>query len=56
MFANVMPLAQTQCEVACDVAVLPRNVENSPRHLFGSEHPVEQNYGTLCKAAKTASG
>ncbi|KGF79051.1 phosphohydrolase [Massilia sp. JS1662] len=40
-FANVMPLAQMQCEVAGDVAVLlglPGDVENSLRHLFGSHH------------------
>ena len=40
-FANVMPLAQMQCEVAGDIAVLlglPGDVENSLRHLFGSHH------------------
>jgi HD-GYP domain-containing protein (c-di-GMP phosphodiesterase class II) len=36
---NVLPLAQMQCEVAGDIAVLlglPGEVENSLRHLFGS--------------------
>jgi HD-GYP domain-containing protein (c-di-GMP phosphodiesterase class II) len=36
---NVLPLAQMQCEVAGDIAVLlglPGDVENSLRHLFGS--------------------
>ncbi|WP_075794279.1 HD domain-containing phosphohydrolase [Massilia putida] len=40
-FANVLPLAQMQCEVAGDIAVLlglPGDVENSLRHLFGSHH------------------
>jgi HD-GYP domain-containing protein (c-di-GMP phosphodiesterase class II) len=40
-FANVMPLADMQCEVAGDIAVmlgLPDDVENSLRHLFGSHH------------------
>jgi DNA-binding CsgD family transcriptional regulator len=40
-FANVTPLAQMQCEVAGDIAVMlgvPGDVENSLRHLFGSHH------------------
>jgi HD-GYP domain-containing protein (c-di-GMP phosphodiesterase class II) len=40
-FANVLPLAQMQCEVAGDIAVLlglPGDVEHSLRHLFGSHH------------------
>jgi len=40
-FANVLPLAQMQCEVAGDIAVLlglPGDVEESLRHLFGNHH------------------
>ena len=40
-FANVLPLAQMQCEVAGDIAMLmglPGDVEDSLRHLFGSHH------------------
>jgi HD-GYP domain-containing protein (c-di-GMP phosphodiesterase class II) len=40
-FANVLPLAQMQCEVAGDIAALlglPADVEESLRHLFGSHH------------------
>jgi HD-GYP domain-containing protein (c-di-GMP phosphodiesterase class II) len=38
---NVLPLAEMQCEVAGDIAVLlglAKDVENSLRHLFGSHH------------------
>ncbi len=40
-FASVLPLAQMQCEVAGDIAVLlglPGDVEDSLRQLFGSHH------------------
>jgi HD-GYP domain-containing protein (c-di-GMP phosphodiesterase class II) len=40
-FANVLPLAQMQCEVAGDIAVLlglSGEVEESLRQLFGSQH------------------
>lgn len=43
-FANVLPLAQMQCEVAGDIAVLlglAGDVENSLRHLFGSHHRAD---------------
>jgi HD-GYP domain-containing protein (c-di-GMP phosphodiesterase class II) len=43
-FANVLPLAQMQCEVAGDIARLlglPADVENSLRHLFGSHHRTD---------------
>jgi HD-GYP domain-containing protein (c-di-GMP phosphodiesterase class II)/DNA-binding CsgD family transcriptional regulator len=38
---EVLPLAAMQCEVAGDIAALlglPKDVENSLRHLFGSHH------------------
>jgi HD-GYP domain-containing protein (c-di-GMP phosphodiesterase class II) len=43
-FANVLPLAQMQCEVAGDIALLlglRPDVEDSLRHLFGSHHQAD---------------
>jgi HD-GYP domain-containing protein (c-di-GMP phosphodiesterase class II)/DNA-binding CsgD family transcriptional regulator len=42
--ANVLPLAQMQCEVAGDIARLlglPDRVEDSLRHLFGNHHEAD---------------